>query len=282
MNIGIVGLGLIGGSLAKAYKRAGAAVLGCDRDRVVTDYARLAEAIDGELDESHFKSCDVIFLAITPHEAVRWLIENAPGIPADTLVIDCCGTKRMICETGFDLGRRYGFTFVGGHPMAGRHKGGFKNSRAELFDGATMALVPAKRDNILLLERLKKLLQPAGFGHLLVTTAEKHDEVIAFTSQMTHLVSNAFIKSGTAEADAEMIAITGGSYRDFTRVAYLNEDMWTELFIENRDNLKKELDMLLSELSRYEKALEADDPEELRRLLAEGSRRKSEVEKICS
>ena len=116
MNIGIVGLGLIGGSLAKAYKRAGAAVLGCDRDRVVTDYARLAEAIDGELDESHFKSCDVIFLAITPHEAVRWLIENAPGIPADTLVIDCCGTKRMICETGFDLGRRYGFTFVGGHP----------------------------------------------------------------------------------------------------------------------------------------------------------------------
>ena len=279
MNIGIVGLGLIGGSMAKAYKKAGAAVLGCDRDRVVTDFAKMAEAIDGELDESHFRSCDVIFLAITPHEAVKWLTENAPGIPAETLVIDCCGTKRLICDAGFSLSRRYGFTFVGGHPMAGRHRGGFKNSRADLFKGASMALVPEKCDDILLLERLKKLFTTIGFERVIVTTAEKHDEIIAFTSQMTHLVSNAFIKSDTAMKDKK--AIAGGSYRDFTRVAYLNEDMWTELFIENRDNLKRELDTLLSELGRYEKALEADDPDELRRLLAEGRQRKSEVEKIC-
>ena len=189
MNIGIVGLGLIGGSMAKAYKKAGAAVLGCDRDRVVTDFAKMAEAIDGELDESHFRSCDVIFLAITPHEAVKWLTENAPGIPAETLVIDCCGTKRLICDAGFSLSRRYGFTFVGGHPMAGRHRGGFKNSRADLFKGASMALVPEKCDDILLLERLKKLFTTIGFERVIVTTAEKHDEIIAFTSQMTHLVS---------------------------------------------------------------------------------------------
>lgn len=279
MNIGIVGLGLIGGSMAKAYKKAGAAVLGCDRDRLVTEFAKMAEAIDGELDESHFRNCDVILLAITPCEAAKWLTENAPGIPAGTLVIDCCGTKRLICETGFALSRRYGFTFIGGHPMAGKHKGGFKNSRADLFRGAAMALVPEKRDDIVLLERLKRLFTSVGFERVIVTTAEEHDEIIAFTSQMTHLVSNAFVKSDTAMKDEK--AIAGGSYRDFTRVAYLNADMWTELFIENKDNLKRELDTLLMELGRYEKALETEDTEELRRLLTEGRERKREVEKIC-
>lgn len=279
MNIGIVGLGLIGGSMAKAYKKAGAAVLGCDQDSLITDFAKMSGAIDEELDESDFTECDVIILAITPVAAARWLSDHASCVPAQTLIVDCCGTKRTICRQGFALAKRYGFIFVGGHPMAGKHRGGFRNSRADLFADASMALVPEKCDDVKLLERLKKLFTMAGFGRIVITTAEEHDEIIAFTSQMTHLVSNAFVKNATAGDTDKVLA--GGSYLDFTRVAYLNEDMWTELFIENRDNLKRQLDILIKELGRYERALESDDGQELKILLTEGRKIKDRTEKLC-
>ncbi|MGN0659194.1 MAG: prephenate dehydrogenase [Emergencia sp.] len=278
MNIGIVGLGLIGGSMAKAYKKAGATVLGCDRDRLTTEFAQMAEAIDGELDEDHFRSCDLIMIAIPPVQAVRWLEENAPGL-SGTLVIDCCGIKRSVCEAGFRLAKQYGFTYAGGHPMAGTQNGGFKHSRADLYEGATFSLVPEDRNDLFFLDHVKKLLVPAGFKKIVVSSAEEHDKIIAFTSQMTHVVSNAFIKSDTALREG--VAISAGSYRDFTRVAYLDADMWTQLFMENRDNLKHEIGTLIEELQKYEKALEDNDAETMLHLLEEGRDRKTEVEKRC-
>ena len=279
MNIGIVGLGLIGGSMAKAYKKAGAAVLGCDRDRLTTEFAKMAEAIDGELDEAHFSKCDLIMLAIPPAGAVAWLEENAPRLPKDALVIDCCGTKRCVCEAGFRLAKEYGFTYAGGHPMAGIQYGGFKHSKAELYQGAIFSLVPEDRNDLFFLDRVKKLILQAGFSKLVISSAEEHDKIIAFTSQMAHVVSNAFIKSDTALTKGT--AISAGSYRDFTRVAYLDANMWTELFMENRDNLKHELDVLIEELKKYEKALEDNNADEMRRLLIEGRERKTEVERRC-
>ena len=280
MKVGIVGLGLIGGSLAKAYKRAQAEVLGFDKDRLTTGFAKLAEAIDDELTEERLSECDLILLAIPPVPAAKWLSENGEKLSKETVVIDCCGTKRNICKAGFALAEKYGFTYAGGHPMAGIQFGGFKNSRADLFDGAVFALVPADYNDLRFMEKAKNLILPAGFSKLVISSAEEHARVIAFTSQMAHVVSNAFIKSETARTMGT--AISAGSYRDFTRVAYLDAEMWTELFMENRDNLKYELEVLIEALSGYAKALEENDSEEMLRLLKEGRERKIEVEQRCS
>ncbi|MGF6376683.1 prephenate dehydrogenase [Clostridiales Family XIII bacterium PM5-7] len=281
MNIGIVGLGLIGGSMAKAYKQSGATVLGCDKNSVITDFAKMAGAIDDELDETHFSSCDMIFIAVTPKGAIQWLKENAPRLTKDTIVIDCCGTKRQVCETGFQLAETYGITYFGGHPMAGKERGGFKNSSADLFAGEPFILVPnGNAGDVKLMCKVQKLIKAGGFGRISIATPEEHDQVIAFTSQMPHIVSNGFIKSKTALENKNMIS--AGSYKDFTRVAYLDERMWAELFMENKDNLNQELDALIEELLKYQKALDEDDMEELVRLLAEGREKKSEVDKRCS
>ena len=276
MTIGIVGLGLIGGSLAKAYKQAGEyRVLAHDSDRPTLDIAMVAGAVDAPLTEENVNACELVLIAVNPDAAIGYLEGIAPHLNRNSLMVDCCGTKRMICRTGFNLAREYGFTFVGGHPMAGTHRAGFAGSRADLFDGACMVVVPDKYDDIALLERIKRLITPAGFGQLSVTTAENHDRVIAFTSQMAHVVSNAYIKSPTAGSHK---GFSAGSYRDLTRVAWLDPDMWTALFIENRDNLISELDIFIDAMSRYRAALASCDPALLRQLLDEGRMRKEEVD----
>jgi len=276
MNVGIAGLGLIGGSLAKAYKLDGkAAVYGYDTGDGVVGIAQIAEAIDGELKEENIGSCDLILIALYPEAAIDYLKKIAPFISPKAFVIDCCGIKRGVCSACFQTAQKYGFTFIGGHPMAGTQYAGFKNSKANLFKGTSMIIVPPVYDDMALLQKIKELLEPAGFGHITVTTPEKHDEMIAFTSQMAHIVSNAYIKSPAAQAHK---GFSAGSYKDLTRVAWLNEDMWTELFLENSDNLIKELDFLLNSLGKYRDALIDSDAVRLRELLAEGRKCKEEVD----
>lgn len=275
MTVGIAGLGLIGGSLAKAYKSAGHAILGFDRDTSVLGIAQLSGAVDGALDNETVGTCDVIFIAVYPGAAVDYLDSIAPLLNKETLVIDCCGVKRLVCEKCFDIARRYGFTFVGGHPMAGTHNSGFKYSKATLFKGAVMILVPPSYDDIMLFDRLEETLAPVGFGRLTITTAEKHDEMIAFTSQMAHIVSNAYIKSPVAR---EHKGYSAGSYKDLTRVAWLNPDMWAELLLENRDILIRELDFFIASVSGYRAALSENNKESLRSLLDEGRAIKEELD----
>lgn len=274
MTVGIVGLGLIGGSLAKAYHEAGHHVLAYDRDASVTAFAQLAGAVDAELDENTLATCELLLLAVYPQAAADYLEANAAHIPPAATVIDCCGTKRGICAVGFRLAREHGFLFVGGHPMAGTHFSGFKYSRATLFRGAPMVLVPPVFDDMQLLDRVCALLAPPAFGRFSVTTAEKHDEMIAFTSQLAHVVSNAYVKSPTAGLHK---GFSAGSYKDLTRVAWLNPQMWTELFLENRDALIHEIDLLTAALGQYRDAMQAGDAQTLCRLLEEGKRRKEEV-----
>ncbi len=276
MTIGIVGLGLIGGSLAKAFQRRdGITVLGTDRDGAILDFARLAEAVDAPLTDETIADCDAILLALYPQGCIDWLREKAPLIGKDTLVMDCAGTKLQLCAACFALAAQHGFTFVGGHPMAGTHHSGFKYSREDLFDGAPMVIVPPDFNNIRLLDRVKTLLDPVGFGQISVTSAEEHDEIIAFTSQLPHLLSNAFIKSPAAKRHR---GISAGSYKDLTRVAWLNPEMWTELFLENRSALLRELDGLLRSLEAYRSALREEDGPALCALLDEGRRIKREVD----
>lgn len=275
MTVGILGLGLIGGSLARAYAIAGHTVYASVRDDSMLAFAQLAGAVHGPLTKETIGQCDLILLAIYPGGCAAWLEENAPAIRPATLVLDCCGIKQEICRRCFPLAQRYGFTFVGGHPMAGSQFSGFKYSRADLFEGAPMVLVPPEFDNMELLDRCKTMLSPCGFGSFSVTTAEEHDKLIAFTSQMPHILSNAFIKSPTAQKHR---GFSAGSYRDLTRVAWLNAPMWAELFLENRENTLFELDTYIKNLSDYRDALASGDLETLTALLEDGKRRKEEVD----
>lgn len=275
MTVGIVGLGLIGGSFAKAYREAGETVLACNRTEDTLKFAMLSGAVDGELTEENIGSCDLVIIAVFPEAAEAFLRRMAPHIGKKPVVIDACGTKRKICSMCFPIAEEYGFTYIGGHPMAGTHKSGFKYARANLFHNAPMVIVPPSFDDIELLDRVKTLLAPVGFGSISVTTAEKHDELIAFTSQMPHIISNAYIKSPTAAAHK---GFSAGSYKDLTRVAWLNPKLWAELFLENRDCILNELDWFIAALEQYRDAVKNDDFETLEKLLDDGSRRKEEVD----
>ena len=276
MTVGIVGMGLIGGSLAKAFKRSeGVTVLAHNRNKSILEFAKLSGAVDAELTFDNIARCELLLIATYPESAKEYIIEAAPHILPHTVVMDCLGTKREICSVAFPLAEKYGFTFVGGHPMAGTQHSGFKYARAELFDGAPMVIVPDRYDDIELFEHIKTLLKPVGFGSITVTSAEKHDEMVAFTSQMAHIVSNAYIKSPTAGGHK---GFSAGSYKDLTRVAWLNPQMWTELFLENGDNLIKELDFLIDCLSQYRQAISENDAVMLERILDEGRQRKREID----
>lgn len=275
MKVGILGLGLIGGSLARAYALEGHTVYAIQRNEAMLSFAMLAGAVHEKLDEKTIPECDLILLAIYPDGSASWLEKNAPLVSQNALVIDCCGTKTEVCRRCFPLAQQYGFTFIGGHPMAGSQFSGFKYSRADLFEGAPMVLVPPVFDDIHLLDRAKEALRPCHFGAFSVTTAQEHDKMIAFTSQMPHILSNAFIKSPTA---LKHKGFSAGSYKDLTRVAWLNPQMWAELFLENKDNVLFELDTYLDNLKAYRDAIAAEDMETLAALLDEGKKRKEEVD----
>ena len=273
-TVGIVGLGLIGGSLAKAYRKAGWRVLAFDISEDTMGAARV-ETIDGVLDTSTVGECDLILLAVYPGGCIAWLRENAPLVNKDALVIDCAGVKREVCEACLPLAAEYGFTFVGGHPMAGTQYSGFAHARADLFWGAPMVMVPPRTDDMALFDAVACALEPAGFGSLQVSTAEEHDRRIAYTSQLAHVVSSAYVKSPTAQGHQ---GFSAGSYRDLTRVARLNEDMWTELFFDDADNLLFELDHIIGSLQEYRDALATRDAARMRELLAAGRRAKEAAE----
>ena len=275
MIVGIVGLGLIGGSFAKAYHEKGHTVLAYNRNRSVYDFAMMSGAVDGELNEESIGTCDLVLIALYPQAAIEYLERMGPHIGKKPVVIDCCGTKRVVCAACFPIAEKYSFTYLGGHPMAGTHNSGFKYAKADMYKGAPMVIVPPVFDDIGLLGKVKELLAPAEFGHISVTTAQKHDEMIAFTSQLAHVVSNAYIKSPTAGAHK---GFSAGSYKDMTRVAWLNPQMWAELFLENKDFLAKELDMLIESLLQYKAAMAENDLPGLVRLLDEGRRLKEEVD----
>lgn len=275
MLIGIVGLGLIGGSFAKAFHNDGWTVAAQDTDSATMHYALLNGIIDRELTRDVLKDCDLLLICTYPASAIDFLETNGDAIGTKPLVMDCCGTKRTIVEKGMALSEKYGFTYVGGHPMAGTQYSGIKYADADLYRGAPMVIVPPAFDDIVILDRVKKLLAPCGFAHFTISTAESHDELIAYTSQLAHLVASSYIKSPTARKHT---GISAGSYRDLTRVARLSPELWTQLCMDNRDNLLKEADILIENLKAYRDALADNDTLRLKALFAEGTRIKKEVD----
>ena len=276
-RVGIISLGLMGGSFAKAFAAAGIEVSGRDISEDVLEMAEI-ETIKGELTDEIVPTCELIVLAGYPKVAISELKRIAPLVSPGAIVMDTGGVKKVICDACFPVAENYPFTFVGCHPMAGTQYSGFAHARANMFHGAPLVIVPPKMDDferLDLLERMKQLLAPLGFATFTLTTAERHDEIIAFTSQLAHVVSNAYVKSPEAKVHK---GFSAGSYKDLTRVARLNPDMWTELFLEDADNLSREIGCLIGHLQEYKDAIDARDSKHLRELLADGDRRKREIE----
>lgn len=271
-TVGILGLGLIGGSFARAYARAGWRVLAYDVSDDVMDVARV-ETVSGVLEAETAATCDLIVLAAYPGACRDWLVARADDLGPHPVVIDTAGVKQRVCDAAFPLARDHGFSFCGAHPMAGTQFSGFAHARADLFRGAPMVLVPPEdltdSERLDLLDRVHGLLAPCGFGSFSVTTPAEHDRVIAFTSQLCHVVSNAYVKSPTAQVHA---GFSAGSYKDLTRVAHLNPGMWAELMMDDAGPLGYELDQIIGALTAYREALAAGDRDRLRKLLAEGDR----------
>ena len=274
--IGVIGLGLIGGSMAKALNQStDNAVYGFDTNPEVVQRAKLVNAIEEELTPEMIPLCDLVIIALYPEATREVLTKYAGAFKKDAIVMDTCGVKGTICPVGEQLAKENGFYFIGGHPMAGLEHSGFEYARKALFSNASMILVPPTGTPIAVVDRLKKLLVSIGFTNVQITTPEEHDRMIAFTSQLAHVVASAYIKSPTA---ANHDGFSAGSYKDLTRVAKLNEGMWTELFLENPDNLADEIDAIIKNLQDYSDAIRGGDAETLCKLLREGRLRKEEID----
>lgn len=275
--IGVIGLGLIGGSMAKAlHQNTEHAVYGYDQNETVTLKAKLVNAMEGVLSTDMLPFCDFVIIALYPGATLDFLRENQSRFKEGAVVLDCCGVKRIVCREAEELARKNNFVFMGGHPMAGLEHAGFEYAKRALFDNASMVLTPAKKTPIEVVERVKKLCESIGFTNVQIATPEEHDRMIAFTSQLAHVVSSAYIKSPAAPGHR---GFSAGSYKDLSRVAKLNEDMWTELFLDNPDFLAEEVDGMIRRLQDYSSAIKSGDAEGLRTLLREGRLQKEEIDK---
>ena len=273
MIVGIVGLGLIGGSMAKSIKnRTAHTVYGTDLNTETMTMARMCGAMDAPLTAENLPECDLVLVAIRPGAAVEWVRQNAEHISKSAILVDLCGVKRVVVEAITPIAAEHGFAYIGGHPMAGRERGGFTAATDDLYVGASMILTPDERTDMQLLETLKTFFLDVGFAGLTFSTPEEHDRIIAFTSQLAHITSSAYVKSPEAQ---KRRGFSAGSFKDMTRVARLDEDMWTELFLDDADYLTSELEVLVGHLTEYLDALKARDAEALRALLRDGREKKA-------
>ena len=274
-TVGIIGLGLIGGSLAKAFKKhTNHTVLGYNRTRATAEKALVDESIDAIMEIEDLGKCDVVIVSLYPDATIEFVKSNISLFKKNSVIVDCSGTKEAVCTALSPLAAENGLYFVGGHPMAGIERSGYKYSFAEMYEGATMILCRDEHTNLIAMKAAELLFLEIGFGRVTVTDAVTHDKNIAFTSQLAHVVSNAFIKSPTAQRQD---GFSAGSYKDLTRVARLNEDMWTELFFGNKKYLAEEIEIIIKSLGEYLDALNNDDTETMRRLLKEGREAKESI-----
>lgn len=268
MKVGVVGLGLIGGSMAKAVKKKTEhEVIGWDTSETIRYSALLMEAVHGFMEEGNPKDCDIVLIALYPHTTVEYIQNHAKDFKKGAIVVDCTGVKRAICRQVQAVAAENGFSFVGAHPMAGVERSGFTYSTADMFNDATMIVTPYTGTDIGMMNALRMFFKRLGFAKMKVTTDEEHDQMVAYTSQLAHVVSSAYVKGALSSNFKEF---SGGSFQDMTRVARLNENMWTELFLANGDNLANEIDGLIERMQAYSKAIRTNDEEALRQLLKEG------------
>ena len=268
MKIGIIGLGLIGGSLARSIRaNTQHTVLGFDIDAATMLRAKAIDAIHDELTPEQLPLCDVVLVALYPEKCADYILEHADDFGDDAVVIDCAGVKRYVCSRVEPVAAEKKWTFIGGHPMAGREFSGFSYTKPDLFKNASMILTPSADVDIRVREKIKHFFLESGFKMVRFCTPDAHDQMIAYTSQLAHVVSGAYVKNPLA---VEHKGFSAGSFLDMTRVARLNENMWTELFMENTDLLLPALDDIIDRLNTYREVLASGDAEKIRPVLREG------------
>jgi prephenate dehydrogenase len=273
MTIAVVGMGLIGGSLCRAFKQyTPHRVLGHTRNQKTVAFALSVDAIDGPLTD--FSEPDVVFVALPPEATIRFLREHVQDWKPGAIVADICGVKQPIIDAVDQLYHDQGVRYVGTHPMAGKEVSGFANSDVDLYKNASYILTPTALTDPEALETLKELAAAIGFSRIEITDPARHDTIIAYTSQLAHVVSSAYIKSPTADLT---LGFTAGSFQDMTRVAKLDPDMWTSLFSLNRGPLLQEINTLLSHLTLFRDLLAAGDQEAIRDQLDIGRQKREEV-----
>ncbi len=277
-TIGIAGCGLIGGSFAKAIKaKTDCRVLAFDQNESALCRAELEKAIDGRLDGNTLKTCDLVLVALPPRAVVPFLQKYAAKFKKNAVVIDCAGVKRTICPDAWQIAKEHHFLFIGGHPMAGKERSGFERASETLYNNASMLLVFEEIPQLAEVERIKKFFLSLGFGRVVTTTPEKHDRLIAYTSQLAHALSASFVQSPTADEHA---GFSAGSFRDMIRVASVDPQLWSDLFLDNRDNLQREIHTLISRLAEFETVLQKNDREQLVELFKQGAKRKATIESL--
>lgn len=267
-TIAIAGLGLIGGSMALALRRSGPHTLyGID-----TDANTLAAALDkGAVDKAGgpelLRDADILILALSPEAAIAFLRENAGLMKAGALVTDVCGVKRAVVEALTPVCQEHGLSFIGGHPMAGKEKSGFAAADAGLFKGASYILTPTEDTPEQAVETMRALATSLGCARLTVTSPTRHDRMIAFTSQLPHVLAGAYVKSPCCPFHN---GFSAGSYRDVSRVASVDEKLWSQLFLLNADDLCAEIDTLIEHLTDCREAVASGDRERVEAVLREG------------
>ncbi len=279
MKIGIIGLGLIGGSLGRQIiKNTSHTVYGYDISEDAMLKAQMLNAYHERLDtEAEVIDLDILIVALCPEATIKTIRELAPRMKKGGIIIDTCGTKRKVVAAMSELEDMYpDVGFVGVHPMAGREFSGISHSTATLFEHAYIILTPIRTD-LESEEKVRAFFLETGCEGITVASAATHDKIIAYTSQLAHVVSSAYIRNPLSET---YLGFSAGSFRDMTRVAKLNPDMWTELFTENKDNLIACIDDLRNRLGEYRDALSGGDDVKLKAILEEGTRMKEAAEKM--
>jgi len=267
MKIAVIGLGIIGGSFCKAIKKHTAhTVIGINRTHSVAEQAKNDGSIDVIGTVESLGEADIIFLCMYPQACVDFIKENGKFIKKGALVTDSSGIKSAICPQLYELSQEFGFVFVGSHPMAGKEKNGYGVSEAELYKGASFIITPCGADEKYV-NKLADLALSIGFGQVKITTPEEHDRMIAFTSQLPHVLACSYVLSPCCPNHN---GFSAGSYRDVSRVANINSKLWSELFLENREPLITELDILIDNITRIKDAIKDNDREALADLLEQG------------
>ena len=278
-TVGVVGLGLIGGSMAKAiHQYTDCTLLGYDTDGAVLSRALDEGVVSAALTADRLAECGLVIIALYPQAVVEYVTAHRDCFRKGGTVMDCGGVKGVVCTPLADVVKDAGFYFVGGHPMAGIERSGYEFAFPELFQGASLILTPYPGTPQKCLDDIWELAQKLGFGRLQLSTPAEHDHIIAYTSQLAHVVSCAYVGSPSAP---NFEGFSAGSFKDMTRVAKLNEEMWTELFLENQDALVREIDTLVEELAAFAYTIRRGDRERLRDMLKHAREIKEAIDKDC-
>ncbi len=274
----IVGLGLLGGCYAMALKKKGYSVSAITKEQDDIDYAisnRLIDRGSTKVDKELIEDADIIVFALYPHTFIEWIKEYGNLIKEGTVITDVTGVKGCIVYEIQSL-LKPGVEFIAAHPMAGREVSGVRNSNDTIFHQANYIVVPTEKNTFGAIELCKELGEILGFSRISVLNPEKHDEMIAFLSQLTHCIAVSLM---CANDNPGLVFYTGDSFRDLTRIANINDDMWSELFLSNREALLKEMEKYRNTFDRLFDCIKNNDREEMRSMMRISTERRAEFNK---